>query len=48
VVELTPEQLDAIAERAADLLAARQASAASPWLSAEQAADHLAANGLSE
>jgi hypothetical protein len=46
--ELAPEQIDAIAERAADLLAARWASAASPWLSTEQAADYLAAKGLLE
>jgi excisionase family DNA binding protein len=43
--ELTPAQLDTIAERAAEILAERQgttASAASPWLSTAGAAEHLA------
>jgi hypothetical protein len=48
VVELATEELDAIAERADDLLAARQAAVASPWLSTEQAADYLAPKALSE
>ena len=41
VVELTPNQLDVIAERVAERLA--PASSVSPWLSTEQAAVYLAA-----
>ncbi|HEU4973586.1 MAG TPA: excisionase family DNA-binding protein [Baekduia sp.] len=39
---LPPEALDAIAARVADLLGER-AAAGSPWMSAEQAADYIAA-----
>jgi hypothetical protein len=42
VVTLSDEQLEQLAARAAELLAERQESAAEPWLTVEQAAEHLA------
>jgi excisionase family DNA binding protein len=43
-LDLPDELVETIAERAADLVAAREApTAASPWLSVEQAAEYLAA-----
>lgn len=41
-IELPPELVDAIAERAAQLVAERQAAALEPWWSVEQAAEYLA------
>jgi excisionase family DNA binding protein len=38
---LTAEQVDAIAQRAAEILAARQVPTASPWLSVAEAAERL-------
>jgi excisionase family DNA binding protein len=40
-VELPGELLERIAERAAELVAERQAAAAEPWLTVEQAARYL-------
>lgn len=40
---LPPDALDAIAEHVADLLAARADESRSPWLTARQAADYIAA-----
>lgn len=37
---IPPELLEQIAERAAEILAARAAPAVSPWMSADQAADY--------
>jgi excisionase family DNA binding protein len=42
-VELPDAVLEAIASRAAELLAERQAVSASPWLDTKAAAEHLAA-----
>ncbi|MHB8234312.1 MAG: helix-turn-helix domain-containing protein [Solirubrobacteraceae bacterium] len=40
-VELTAEQIDAIASRAAELVTAQQAPATSPWLNVAEAAERL-------
>jgi excisionase family DNA binding protein len=42
-VEIPADVLEQIAERAAELLAERQAASASPWLSTQGAADYIAA-----
>jgi hypothetical protein len=42
-ITLTDQQVNEIAERAADLLAERQTATASPWLDTKGAADHIAA-----
>jgi excisionase family DNA binding protein len=42
-IDLPDEVLEAIAQRAAAILAERQGPAASPWLSTEQAATYIAA-----
>jgi excisionase family DNA binding protein len=42
-IELPPELIEQIAQRAAQLVAERQAASASPWLNAEQAAEYIAA-----
>ena len=41
--DLPDEMLERIAERAAELVAERQAASASPWLDTKGAADYLAA-----
>ena len=42
-IELPAELLEQIAERAAQVVIERQAVNVSPWLNAEQAAEHIAA-----
>lgn len=42
-VVLPPEALHAIAERVAELLAERATDALAPWMTADQAADYIAA-----
>jgi excisionase family DNA binding protein len=41
-LDVPPELVEKIAQRAAEILAARQTSTASPWLDTKGAADHLA------
>jgi excisionase family DNA binding protein len=42
-LDVPPEIIEAVARRAAEIVAAEQSSAVSPWLSTEQAAEYIAA-----